>query len=474
VSTAGTVHKLGILAKEADVEEIGTCESLSPTMDYTDLIIQSACRTVAGAKPELKLKVFMLQARDLMGFVRRGKADEGRIGDALQEIAESNDLIDICGREEIETIISEAATGPTEVNCHSDQGKPRNSSSILQFDCMADVESNAVEWIWPGRIARGKLTLVAGDPGIGKSQMSIDSTARITKGGMWPDGGRAVIGSIVILSAEDSTKDTLRPRLEAAGADLNRVFALRAVVAADKQRTFNLQADLDALGDNINAIGDVAVVIIDPITSYMGKIDSHRTTDVRSVLEPLAAFAERFNVAILAITHPPKAIQNKALHAVTGSLAFVAAARLVFIVVEEPDTTSGRRLLLSVKNNLGLPAAGLGFHIEQRTVSKGITASLVAWDSAPVAITADQALAVPSVGTTAHALHAAKAFLLDELATGPLPPKDIRARAEAAGIAWRTVRRAQQKLGIKPHKAGLNEGWLWNLPNEPKFEDGHN
>jgi putative DNA primase/helicase len=158
-------------------------------------------------------------------------------------------------------------------------------------------------------------------------------------------------------------EDTLCPRLEAAGADLERVRALKAVIAEDKQRTFSLQADLTALGEKVRAIGDVSLVIIDPITSYMGKIDSHQTTDVRGVLVPLAAFAEKFNVAVLAITHPPKASQVKALHAITGSLAFVAAARLVFIAVEEPETSSGRRLLLAVKNNLGPPAAGLGFHL---------------------------------------------------------------------------------------------------------------
>jgi putative DNA primase/helicase len=306
----------------------------------------------------------------------------------------------------------------------------------------------------------------------GKSQLTIDSTARITKGGTWPDGNRAAIGSVIMLSAEDSAKDTLRPRLEAAGADLERVHALKAVIAEDKQRTFNLQADLTALGEKVRAIGDVSLVIIDPITSYMGKIDSHQTTDVRGVLEPLAAFAEKFNVAVLAITHPPKATQAKALHAITGSLAFVAAARLVFIAVEEPETTSGRRLLLAVKNNLGPPAAGLGFHLVQRIVSNGIVASHITWDSTPVTTTADQALAAASAGTTAQALDEAEDFLRDELAAGPRGVREIKASALGAGIAWRTVRRAQQKLGIKSHKAGLKEGWQWTLPKEGGPQNG--
>jgi putative DNA primase/helicase len=180
----------------------------------------------------------------------------------------------------------------------------------------------------------------------------------------------------------------------------------------------------------------------------------------------VAAFAEKYRVAVLGITHPPKASQAKALHAITGSLAFVAAARLVFIAIEEPETSTGRRLLLPVKNNLGALAPGLGFHLEQCIVSKNIVASRVAWDTIPVTATADQALAAANTGTTAHALEEAITFLRDELAAGPKTVKELKANAAGAGIAWRTVRRAQEKLGIKPHKASMNEGWQWSLLSE--------
>jgi putative DNA primase/helicase len=207
----------------------------------------------------------------------------------------------------------------------------------------------------------------------------------------------------------------------------------------------------------------------------MGKIDSHQTTEVRGVLAPLAAFAEQFNVAVLAITHPPKATQAKALHAITGSLAFVAAARLVFIAIEEPETSSGRRLLLAVKNNLGPPAAGLGFHLVQRIVSKGIVASHIAWDSSPVTTTADQALAAASAGTTAQAPGEAVDFLREELAAGPRPVNEIKASASDAGIAPRTLRRAKKTLEIKTQKVGLTGGWQWGLPksNDPRKDTGY-
>jgi KaiC/GvpD/RAD55 family RecA-like ATPase len=371
---------------------------------------------------------------------------------------------------ELQEICRETLAWTPEAGAPKVQGQKKPKDAMLHFECMADIDSEPVEWIWPGYIARGKLTLVAGDPGIGKSQLATDIAARITKGAPFPNTGAGAVGSVLMLSAEDGASDTLRPRLEAANSDLAKVHVLRAVEADDgKQRTFSLQADLASLGEKVTAIGDVNLVIIDPITSYMGMIDGHRTTDVRAVLEPLAAFAERHNVAVLAISHPPKATQAKALHAVTGSLAFVAAARLVFLAIEEPETTTGRRLLLAVKNNLGPKAKGLGFRLEHRIVKKGIAASRVTFDTVPVTLTADQALATAGAGTTTKALNEAVEFLKLELGEGPRTAKELKASAGEAGISWSTVRRAQEKLGIKPVKAGLNDGWEWNLPkNAPE------
>jgi len=164
---------------------------------------------------------------------------------------------------------------------------------------------------------------------------------------------------------------------------------------------------------------------------------------------------------------PPQAAQAKALNAVTGSLAFVAAPRLVFLAMEEPGTE--RRLLLPVKNNLGPKAPGLGYSLGQRIVSKSIVASHVLWDSAPVTMTADEALAASNNGGDQRAMTEAKEFLREELADGPRAADEIKKAASAAGLSWRTVRRAQERLGIKPKKAGLKEGWIWQLPEDARF-----
>jgi putative DNA primase/helicase len=265
-------------------------------------------------------------------------------------------------------------------NGGADTGSPKDGEIIT---CrVSDIEPQPIDWLWEGRLARGKLTLIAGDPGLGKSQIDIDLHARLSSAAYWPDGtSRAPIANSIILSAEDAASDTLRPRLEAADADLQRVWILDAVRTKDGKRSFTLQQDLEQLGNKLNEIGDVAMITIDPITSYMGKIDSHRTVDVRGVLEPLASFADKHHVAILAVSHPPKASQAKAIHAVTGSLAFVAAARIVFIVVEEPET--GRRLMLPTKNNLAAMPLGLAYRLEQRFVHRTLSGIVNRSPSAP-------------------------------------------------------------------------------------------
>jgi hypothetical protein len=335
-------------------------------------------------------------------------------------------------------------------------------NTVLKVTCADEVQSRPISWIWPGRLAAGHLTLIVGAPGDGKSQISCDVAARITTGETWPDRkGRAAIGSVVMLSAEDSLADVIKPRLEVAGADVKKVHVVEGVNDDGQERGFDLQADIANLKHLVADIGNVKLIIIDPITSYMGtKIDSHRTTDVRSVLQPLARFAEETEVAVLAISHPPKAAQAKAINAATGSLAFVAAARLFFLTATEPETK--RRLLLPVKNNLGALSDGLGYRIVPRMVANEIETSRIAWDGAPVTMTADDAMR--SGGNGAAKLEDAKAFLREFLADGPATADDVQAAADKDRIKRKTLRRAREELGIRTQKQGFDGGWIWSMP----------
>jgi putative DNA primase/helicase len=300
-------------------------------------------------------------------------------------------------------------------------------------------------------------------------------------GAAWPcDEGCAPQGSVLVLSAEDGEADTIVPRLHAAGADLGRVYIVSAVrTDLRSSRGFNLQADIELLEQKIAELGDVALITIDPISSYLGKTDSHKNAEVRGVLEPLSAMAERTRVAVLSVTHFSKAgaaNTTRALHRFIGSIAFVGAPRMAFAVIEDAEITD-RRLMLHAKNNLAAPPQGLAFKLRQTIVgepSKGIVTSCLDWESEPVSITANEALAAEIGSPNAKPSEEAERFLRELLADGPVPAKQVKAEADSVGLAWPTVRRGKDRLGIKPHKAGMDSGWFWSLPKMLyQDEDAH-
>jgi putative DNA primase/helicase len=197
--------------------------------------------------------------------------------------------------------------------------------------CAADVKMKAITWLWPDRFAVGKLGIIAGLPDEGKVQILSFFCATITKGGEWPmNEGRAPRGSVIIFSDEDDAADTLTPRLEAAGTDRSRIQIVKVVREEGKDRLFSLTSDLEALRQMIMRMGDVKLIIIDPISAYLGvgKVDSFRTTDVRAVLTPLVTLAAEMKVAIVGVMHFNKKMDvTNALLRISDSPAFGAVAR---------------------------------------------------------------------------------------------------------------------------------------------------
>jgi len=342
-------------------------------------------------------------------------------------------------------------------------------NAAAEFDRCADVEMKEVDWLWSNHLARGKLTMLAGDSTLGKSQISISLAAALTKSGEWPDGDSAPSGSVIILSAEDATDDTVVPRLEAAGADLSRVYCLKCIHVEGQSRSFNIQSNMNLIASKAREIGDVALVIIDPVTAYFGTdIDSHRVTDVRAALLPLEQFAAEFYIAVLAISHPPKSPSTKALNFIAGSGAFTHAPRLAFLVIEDPERP-GRNLMLPVKNNLGRKAEGLGYSIVSTFVGPGqnILTSYVHWDNLPVRMTADEALAAHAEKHKAKARDEAEDFLRAKMQPGEsYAASDIQQEAQAAGIAERTLRRASDTLGVKKSRNGFGGKMWWSREDE--------
>ncbi|MCB9845306.1 MAG: AAA family ATPase [Phycisphaeraceae bacterium] len=256
---------------------------------------------------------------------------------------------------------------------------------------LADVTPEPVSWLWPGRIALGKVTLIAGDPGLGKSFLTLDMAARISSGAGWPDGGeRPAPGGVVLLSAEDSIADTIRPRLDAAGADPARIIALESIRSLGENgrvcaRSFDLSRDLPALDAAVESVGDCRLVVIDPVTAYLGGVDSHKNAEIRGLLAPLGELAMRHRVAVVAVTHLNKAGGGPAIYRAMGSLAFAAAARAAWAVSKDRADPM-RRLLLPIKNNLAPDAGGLAYRIDG-------AGPAVAWEAGTVHVSADEALA---------------------------------------------------------------------------------
>jgi putative DNA primase/helicase len=359
--------------------------------------------------------------------------------------------------------------------------------SYLVVKCAADIRPEKIDWLWEERLPLGKCVLVAGEGGLGKSMLLAWIAAAVSRGKDWPcSEGKSCCGSVIILSAEDDAADTIVPRLMAADADCSKVHILEAVRKDDDkgQRSFNLQLDLPELEKTIEQLDDVLLVIIDPITSYLGKVDSHKNADIRSVLEPLGRMAAKRRVTVIANTHLSKAAGGSANSRVIGSVAFVNHARAAFIVTADPDDST-RRLFIPSKTNLGKPRSGLAYRIADTALpgpdyGSVIWAPYVKWEGAPVTISADQAMAALACGSEGRsAMEEAKQFLLDVLSEGQEGQKEIKRQAEEAGFHWRTVRRAKDMLGVEAiREGGIGESgrWAWRLTKKPKMstsEFGH-
>ncbi len=332
---------------------------------------------------------------------------------------------------------------------------------------LSDVEPVAVEWLWQDRIPVGRLTVLAGRPGCGKSMMSLDWAARVTCGRDWPDGSYCPSGSVLILAAEDDLGDTIRPRLDAARADASRVVALQGMLSVHRDGSTSNKcitlADIDVIEAALDTMPDCRLVIVDPIGSYLGgQTDSHRDNEVRAVLAPLADLANRRGVAVLCVAHTRKG--GAAIHAddaVLASVAFVGIARSVLHVLPDlDDPESKRKLLLPGKCNLAPPSSGWAFTISGHPprVVYGERVEQSADDAV-------QAAARP--GPESVALREATDWLRKAIAEGPRLAKEIADEAtNGAGITAATLRRAREAAEVEAYRPVNLGPWWWRLPGQ--------
>ncbi len=387
---------------------------------------------------------------------------------------------------------------------------------------LAEVEPESVRWLWPGRVPLGKLTILDGDPGLGKSAITLDLAARLSAGRPMPDHhpirperveepasvegpGSPILGDeappsigeqvrfagpgdptprgVVLLSAEDGLADTIRPRLEAAGADLDRVAALTLVQHAppsarvrSARRTsarngspdqppparLPTLADLEAIRDAV-VRRRAALVVVDPVMAYLPDyVDPSKDAAVRAVLTRLAAIAQAEGVAILAVRHLTKARAHNPLYRGGGSIGIIGAARAGLLVAPDPlDPTGVRRVLAATKANLVDAPPALAYRLE--TAPNG--AVRVVWEG-PSDHTAASLLdnGAESSQSSPSALVEAREFIQQTLADGPQPAALLLSESHKAGINLRTLRRASRSLGIHPRRTGSRGAWVWSLP----------
>lgn len=372
------------------------------------------------------------------------------------------------GNGQLDQVDLSGLTGSTPASVVSGQPEDRKPRRRLISRCLADVESKPVEWLWPGLIPIGKMTLFSGDPGLGKSFVTVDMASRVSRGKQWPIslGGQPVTqpaGSVIILACEDDVEDTVRPRLDRANANVSRIHVIDCVEVEDSTKGFALDVDLPLLEAMLEDIGDVRLLIIDPISAYCGNVDSHKNAEVRGILMPLTSLAAKHKFAIVAINHLTKG-SGKAIYRSLGSVGFAATARVGLNFYKDPDDEN-RRLILVTKMNLAKEADGLAYSIDGNAGEVGS----VRWSADAVKMTADEmqareteALQKPNSGESQSKVDDATDFIRETLAGGRVESKRIISDAKEFCISESTLRKAYKRMGGKPEKSSGEKGaWFW-------------
>lgn len=398
------------------------------------------------------------------------------------------------GERSSSTGAGQASQGGGRAGVAADQAGGLGLPSIIAFDDLpenlrkgfeSDIQANAhlqlvkadtlkpepIRWIWPGWLAAGKLHVLAGAPGCGKTTIGLQIISTITRGGYWPNGARAPQGSALVWSGEDDPRDTLVPRLIASGADLSRIHFVGDIRDEDGNRPFNPSTDMPALLEAAaSGIDGLRLLLVDPIVSAVAG-DSHKNAEVRRGLQPLVDFGQRVGAAVLGVSHFTKGTSGRdPLERVTGSLAFGALARVVLGAAkktsEEGEET---RVFVRLKSNIGPDGGGFTYALTEHEISGGIITTTADFGEA-IEGAAREILAEcnPMEDGDGGAVGDAMEFLRNLLSDGPMETKAIKADADGAGYSWASIRRAQKVLGVDAYRDGFGKGGSWKWQLTPK------
>jgi hypothetical protein len=405
------------------------------------------------------------QARDLVAaFKQRGLYISNRVDGghnvvcpwADEHSGESGDT---------ETVLYEASSKngfKGGFKCMHDHCRDRTVKDLLKLMpvatsmllCMADVVVEAVKWFWFPYIAFGKLTLIEGDPGIGKSWLSLALATAASLGHALPGWKKLEALVVLLLTAEDGPGDTVRPRLDQLGADSSRIYVLVGALVFQGR-------GLQELEDAIVRTG-ARVIVVDPLVAYLGgDVDLHRANETRAVMARLAEIAAKHDCAIVCIRHLTKGSQDKAIYRGLGSIDLTAACRSVLLVGRDPDNPD-RGALVHIKSNLAKAGPAQSYTVDQGRFR---------W-LGPSTLTAAQLLRPER--DTKTAVENAEEFLKTTLSTGDIAVQDIKRLAREGDISDKTLRTARERLGIKPYMVRGEKGkllqWKWPSPAPDESE----
>ena len=371
-----------------------------------------------------------------------------------------SDFNDLHQTEGIDAVISQLAD-------FKDTKEPR-----LKLSCASDIRPEPINWVWKEYLALGKLQVLAGPPGTGKTTIALSIAAKISAGKKFPDGSEAVAGNVVIWSGEDDPQDTLVPRLLAMGGNPKNIHFVSDVHTGNKVQSFNPAKHMDLLSAEIKKIGSVSLLIVDPIVNVVTG-DSHKNVEVRQSLQPVVDLAACQDIAVIGISHFSKgtAGQNP-VERVTGSIAFGALARIVLAAVKI-QTSDGeeKRLFTRAKSNIGPDGGGYYYSIRQTELFdyQGLQASRIDWlepvqgDARALLAEAEVSSDYEERGALSEVQEWLRELLIDE---GPMEKKEIMKLARENNFASRTVQRAREKLGVSHQMEGFGKKKMsiWSLP----------
>ena len=337
---------------------------------------------------------------------------------------------------------------------------------MLRTIAATDIRPRALRWLWRDRVPLGAVTILAGDGGLGKSTLTVELAAELSRGQLEGDLW-GVPSASYLLSVEDDSETTITPRLIAANADLGCVHF------ADENHADSLPTlpdDHEALTETIRAL-DVKLLVLDPLAAFLhAKIDSWKDQQVRRAMAPVSRLARQTDIAVIGVMHLNRRETTSASARISGSPAFRNAVRSVLMFGFDPDDSRGsdgpHRIIAQEKSNLTRPGLhSLACRIESVDLTdfegEAISTSRI------VLLGDSTATARQILDPSARNTSASERFLLAALSGGPRRAGDVMQEANQHGLSEQNLRTARERLGIKPQKRGgrANGCWEWSLPD---------